>query len=508
MVDTTTKMNPVPPPHRMSTSTTFARAIEVNTQLRRLKRDHSECDVKEAIAVLADSVNSGKLPFFFVELAIRIVFDKRNGPLPPIIVVDGENNIIQRVLSQVRSEKRIDPVDYCPADLRTSVWDGIMSEGSRLRPQGTRTERQTAELFSRYVDVQAKPAVPQWKLDMQNAKKHPKPVVRVLTSSQCAPCGSCNPSAPPCHPRAIPLADIPWEKIVSMTEIAGGLGSSGVFVVSFDGGGAVVLKPGSSSNLCAELFGTLCMQHFGLPAPNCVVPHQAELKAIMRNVLTQDNIDEDSKESSRLLKLRYNKGKRMLLVMEYVHGTYVQAASKSENWADLLFQLGRIATVDAVINNFDRIPAVHKNTGNIKNWLIDHDTKAIVIPIDQATSFITVEAGKKSYREQVKEFGNDARAANSGGACCVRLRQHFENAVGISLDDSECCRFLEGVRDMIEKISAEPDSIYVELKDKVVSQCSHLEQNLRLAEQLSAINPEFIASNAHALLGIDVDTKS
>lgn len=170
-----------------------------------------------------------------------------------------------------------------------------------------------------------------------------------------------------------------------------------MFIVTFNNGGAVVLKPGSSSNLCAELFGTFCMRHFGLPAPNCTVPNQLESKTIVRTVLAQDNMDKDGMEGVRLLKMRYSKGNRMLLLMEFVHGSYVHAASKNDHWASVLVQLGRIATIDAVLNNFDRMPVVHKNTGNIKNWLLHQDTTVTVVPIDQATSAIKVDAGKRAY---------------------------------------------------------------------------------------------------------------
>lgn len=197
---------------RMSTSTAFARAIEISAQLRTLKRaDTSESDVVMVIAFLAKVVNSGKIPFFFTELAIRTVFDKRNGPVNPIVTADGENGIIRRLHYQVDADKQIQPADYCPAELRTGFWDGIMSEGSRLQPQGTSQQRQTANLFNKYIDCKTKAAVPQWKLDMQTAKEHPKPSADPTIPIESAEAVKSQTAPPPYFSaRTISLIDIPW----------------------------------------------------------------------------------------------------------------------------------------------------------------------------------------------------------------------------------------------------------------------------------------------------------
>lgn len=44
-------------------------------------------------------------------------------------------------------------------------------------------------------------------------------------------------------------------------------------------------------------------------------------------------------------------------------------------------QLGRLAVVDAILNNYDRIPAAHVNAGNVENVLVS--STGVVHPIDQ-----------------------------------------------------------------------------------------------------------------------------
>lgn len=105
---------------------------------------------------------------------------------------------------------------------------------------------------------------------------------------------------------------------------------------------------------------------------------------------------------------------------------------------------------------------------------------------------------------QVKELGDDARHANVSGACCTRLKKHFQNSVGMALDDADCHHFLEGVTSMMKTISEQPHSIYADLKDTVLAQYSHVEHDLRLVEHFSAIDPEFLAGNASALLHKDL----
>ena len=44
-------------------------------------------------------------------------------------------------------------------------------------------------------------------------------------------------------------------------------------------------------------------------------------------------------------------------------------------------EFGRLAAADAVLNNFDRLPAAHKNEGNADNYLISPDGHVCVVTL-------------------------------------------------------------------------------------------------------------------------------
>ena len=93
--------------------------------------------------------------------------------------------------------------------------------------------------------------------------------------------------------------------------------------------------------------------------------------------------------------------------------------------SQVLRELGRLAAVDAVLNNFDRVPAAHTNEGNVDNYLISTDGH--VFPVDQMAAAIKVESGQKVHADRVRALSREARGGVPGPAC-ERVKTHFAAA--------------------------------------------------------------------------------
>lgn len=146
----------------------------------------------------------------------------------------------------------------------------------------------------------------------------------------------------------------------------------------------------------------------------------------------------------------FRKGGGVWLLSEWVNGVGAYEKKTSDlDVSGLLHQLGRIAAVDCSLNNWDRLPAAHVNSGNITNWLIGSD--GIVFPIDQSVSRITSQAGKLEYLKNIKLLVAEVRSA-SPGPCCQRLKAHFEEQCGWQINLSDFSAFLKGMDEMIPKL--------------------------------------------------------
>ena len=80
-------------------------------------------------------------------------------------------------------------------------------------------------------------------------------------------------------------------------------------------------------------------------------------------------------EDKNVLMYRYNKGQKEWLLVEYVPGTKMYASQAIRKDPSLVLkQIGVVAAVDCVLNNWDRVPVAHNNEGNIENWIIEEQS--------------------------------------------------------------------------------------------------------------------------------------
>jgi len=81
------------------------------------------------------------------------------------------------------------------------------------------------------------------------------------------------------------------------------------------------------------------------------------------------------------------------------------AVTDKEESTQVLFKIGQISAVDAILNNWDRIPSFWKNQGNGGNILIT--TKGEVVAIDHIVSPILQETEANKHFEKLSHFLDD-----------------------------------------------------------------------------------------------------
>lgn len=84
-------------------------------------------------------------------------------------------------------------------------------------------------------------------------------------------------------------------------------------------------------------------------------------------------------------------------------------------------ELGAICALDALLNNFDRLPFVHRNAGNITNILVrDAECTIELLPIDQQL-FVMVGAAFEKYTTALAELldSNELWGEGLKRLCCV-----------------------------------------------------------------------------------------
>lgn len=143
------------------------------------------------------------------------------------------------------------------------------------------------------------------------------------------------------------------------------------------------------------MFGTRFTQALGIQTPSCCVPAADERVRICRHLSPRDVFEDPAAHAA--LWTCFNKGGKEWLLSEFCPGGKLHSLGHRDgvgqgDVAKVLFQCGQVAAVDAVLNNYDRLPLVHPNSGNPDNWVVADDFG--VWAIDQSVSPIKVAAGQ------------------------------------------------------------------------------------------------------------------
>eukprot|EP00479_Gromia_sphaerica_P007627 TRINITY_DN260_c0_g1_i1.p1 TRINITY_DN260_c0_g1~~TRINITY_DN260_c0_g1_i1.p1 ORF type:complete len:362 (-),score=67.14 TRINITY_DN260_c0_g1_i1:80-1165(-) len=288
-------------------------------------------------------------------------------------------------------------------------------------------------------------------------------------------------------PKVQKVADldvVDWNKVVGVHWAAGGPGNAGVSLVETENG-MLVLKQGSN-NATSQYFAQLLGRKLGLELPKTVVLSTKELNDIIA-ILNESNWSNTQDQLIRLHKLRLFSP---CVMMEFLPGIALdkipgdQLSEIFKKFPDIPRQIGGILAFDVIVNNWDRLPLIWSNEGNLGNLIINLET-GIVHGIDQQLTGINNEEQTNRYLERVKAVMLETESKDSVGEHFLNIQKCFEDSASYLLTTEELLSMQSGVHERFTRIK----EILVggcleELKSQVLSDYNDKERGHRCELQL------------------------
>lgn len=226
-------------------------------------------------------------------------------------------------------------------------------------------------------------------------------------------------------------------------------GSGGVFVLKVPEGTVCV----RGAELCTgELFAQLLATALDVRTAQLRVvgPHTSELQSVRRGLNGATPLEED--HGLKRWKLASCDS---LAVMEYIEGVPMMGMPAHEHIGavrgrTLWVQLGRLMALDMLINNFDRLPLVWSNEGNLGNVMLGSGLGAVV-GIDQCVNPIRHAGGLNTYLQRVRLAVEEARDAPARAFAAVKGA--ILNNTAIDLDDVEVRGLCDGCVELLTEVS-------------------------------------------------------
>lgn len=274
-------------------------------------------------------------------------------------------------------------------------------------------------------------------------------------------------------PARIGQGEIQWGT-ACMTMYAGG-GSGGVLLVELEDSHAVVVKPQKTAeDSWSELLAIRMAELLEIPVAECRVVSlenletQAEFCSILevRNRKTLKPEDEVhirevlfGKTDLADLQSMSQVSRQYLAVLQFVPGASLASSrpdqvSRALSGHEVCRQIGRLAVLDMILNNMDRLPLpVWDNSGNMNNVMLAPDGSAVQ-GIDQQVNPISVEKSE-SYRQRVREFSRTVLDPASSPDLTKVLKALQEDALcGMELPESAKESLSMGLQEGVKAVFA------------------------------------------------------
>lgn len=289
------------------------------------------------------------------------------------------------------------------------------------------------------------------------------------------------------------------DDFVGAHHIAGGLGSTGVYLLKLaKKKGVVVLKQGGPSTpldfFCSQLYIL-----FGIKAPAMRVLSKDEFARIADTIQNTPSTEEGDLIALSQPRARQTGG----ILMEYIPGYSLSHpnAAACLGSSNVLQKLGGMIAVDMLVNNFDRTPFIWSHLGNANNILFS-ETKGCEVElcaIDQSCTAITNVDGFKAYMSHVEKAILEASNKNLNGFYISKV-QKFLSAFGGVVDEQGCSLIQQGLLSMLSQITRwDPEnsaSIWTETMSHFSGWCVHIPGQ---AEVIAKFITEVHRGMCHAL---------
>mmetsp|Transcript_868 Transcript_868/g.1521 ORF Transcript_868/g.1521 Transcript_868/m.1521 type:complete len:488 (-) Transcript_868:215-1678(-) len=292
-----------------------------------------------------------------------------------------------------------------------------------------------------------------------------------------------HPSSHPAHPIDSKQPNVSeWNKMEVAKKSESG--SSGVIFCLLPKG-VVVLKSGNS--LGEEMFGGMVAELLGLNVPKIrLVSHRTGEYAAVQNSVRGKVSIATRVAISRILQ-RQNLG-----VMEFVKGKSLVTMEEYPK-KDALKQIGGILALDVVLNNFDRLPFIWHNSGNVDNIFYSDGN---MFALDNRVVCPTSQTARDHHLQKVELLcKNFKKGTITETKEWVRLQECFSTRTYMGHLRKERLQeiaqgFEETVDKIVEKLTLEKlDSILYELEREIPEVESEF-----WSAQIRGIDSQFIFS--------------
>eukprot|EP00924_Labyrinthula_sp_SR-Ha-C_P010952 snap_masked-scaffold_33-processed-gene-0.36-mRNA-1 protein AED:1.00 eAED:1.00 QI:0/0/0/0/1/1/2/0/397 len=266
----------------------------------------------------------------------------------------------------------------------------------------------------------------------------------------------------------------------------GGLGSPGVYLVKLLHSNGVFVLKRNSLNLPNEVLASLFLQKFGFGAPTYRLLSKGQQKGLEEKLRPAKETVRDSTINMHT-KLFLQDG---FSLMTFAPGVELQESTVQEEHLDeVIFEIGRLTTIDLVLNNIDRFPFLRRGEGNSSNVLL-HGVQ--VIPIDSSALYLPTELKRDRYINRFSDFWHCVKDQETDKVMQelepmflfmeANLHSNVEfnprDKVGVFIDGMK-----SGIHEVSEKHSATNAEVIAEQGVNVLNECS-LELKLELQDGL------------------------
>jgi len=176
--------------------------------------------------------------------------------------------------------------------------------------------------------------------------------------------------------------------------------------------------------------------------------------------------------------------RQCVAILEFVQGTVLEGQAGREALTrqrsfQLFEELGQLIAFDVLLNNFDRVPAIWQNNGNLANVMISSDNT--VVGIDQQVNAISDEMGREAYMARVREICIDANTTSITSAAVTNIRTALLQNCGFEFNDIACHNLMTGARTVFRRIAERREQLLAALpniKQKISALFSNIPVDL------------------------------
>jgi len=146
-----------------------------------------------------------------------------------------------------------------------------------------------------------------------------------------------------------------------------------------------------------------------------------------------------------------------LALIKFVNGCCLQGLDGQrilkEAEASFFMDFGSLIALDCLLNNYDRVPAIWDNEGNLSNVMMSITNQ--VVGIDQQINPIIDPNGKETYFTTLRQFCDDVKHHRVEAKSAQKIRTSLHLNCGVELTDDNLIHIFEGCHRVFCKVAVQ-----------------------------------------------------